>query len=52
MCSLVECYRLHVSAVPDALPCREEQFAQIYSFVEKSLRQHKGGLVKYRGRVS
>ena len=35
--------RLHVSAVPDALPCREEEFAEVYSYVEGKLREGGGG---------
>ena len=26
--------RLHVSAVPQSLPCREDEFSHIYSYVE------------------
>ncbi len=29
--------RLHVAAVPDALPCREDKFAEIYAFVESKV---------------
>jgi len=29
--------RLHVSAVPDSLPCREDMFAEIYAFVASKL---------------
>ena len=35
--------RLHVSAVPDSLPCRENEFQQIYSFVEGKLLDGTGG---------
>lgn len=34
---------LHVSAVPDSLPCREEEFANIYSYVESKLESGTGG---------
>jgi len=35
--------RLHVSAVPDSLPCREEEFAEIFGYVESKLQEEKGG---------
>lgn len=35
--------RLHVSAVPDSLPCREQEFQDIYSFVESKLLDGTGG---------
>ena len=35
--------RLHVSAVPDSLPCRENEFATICSFVEGKLQDGTGG---------
>ena len=35
--------RLHVSAVPDSLPCREEEFQAIYSFVEGKIKSGTGG---------
>lgn len=35
--------RLHVSAVPDSLPCREDEFQDIYSFVEGKLMDGTGG---------
>jgi len=35
--------RLHVSAVPDSLPCREEEFAEIFTYVEGKLREGRGG---------
>jgi origin recognition complex subunit 1 len=35
--------RLHVSAVPDSLPCREEEFAEVFSYVESKLRSGDGG---------
>jgi len=35
--------RLHVSAVPDSLPCREEEFAEIFGYVESKLREDTGG---------
>jgi len=35
--------RLHVSAVPLSLPCREEEFAEIFGYVESKLREGTGG---------
>lgn len=35
--------RLHVSAVPDSLPCREEEFAEIFGYVESKLQEETGG---------
>jgi len=35
--------RLHVSAVPDSLPCREEEFAEIFGYVESKLNEGVGG---------
>merc|ERR1719153_1032180 len=35
--------RLHVSAVPDSLPCREEEFAEIFGYVESKLQEEMGG---------
>lgn len=35
--------RLHVSAVPDSLPCREKEFQDIYNFVESKLLDQTGG---------
>lgn len=35
--------QLHVSAVPSFLPCREEEFQQIYAFVEGKLLDSTGG---------
>lgn len=34
---------LHVSAVPESLPCRENEFQEIYSFVEGKLFDGTGG---------
>lgn len=36
--------RLHVSAVPESLPCREQEFQDIYSFVEAKIMDGTGGL--------
>ena len=35
--------RLHVSALPDSLPCREDEFADIYHFVRSKLEDGTGG---------
>lgn len=35
--------RLHVSAVPKSLPCREEEFNNIYTFLESKLMDNSGG---------
>lgn len=36
-------HRLQVSAVPDSLPCREEEFADIFGFVVNKLQEGTGG---------
>lgn len=41
--------RLHVSAVPESLPCREQEFHNIYSFVESKLLDHTGGCMYISG---
>ena len=41
--------RLHVSAVPDALPCREDKFAEIYSFTGSAIRDQAGGCIYISG---
>ncbi len=41
--------RLHVSAVPDSLPCREDKFAEIYAFVESKIEGHCGGCIYISG---
>ena len=35
--------RLHVSAVPASLPCREEEFAEILGYIESKLQEGAGG---------
>ena len=35
--------RLHVSAVPSSLPCRDKEFTDIYGFVEGKLLDGTGG---------
>ena len=35
--------RLHVSAVPENLLCREEEFAELFGFVESKLQEGTGG---------
>eukprot|EP00095_Tigriopus_kingsejongensis_P001129 snap_masked-scaffold1099_size62903-processed-gene-0.0 protein:Tk01129 transcript:snap_masked-scaffold1099_size62903-processed-gene-0.0-mRNA-1 annotation:"origin recognition complex subunit 1-like" len=41
--------RLHVSAVPDSLPCREDEFAEIYSFTEGKIQEQTGGCMYISG---
>ncbi|KAM6262059.1 origin recognition complex subunit 1 isoform 2-T2 [Porphyrio hochstetteri] len=41
--------RLHVSAVPESLPCREEEFQSIYTFVESKLVDGTGGCMYIAG---
>ncbi|XP_054428366.1 origin recognition complex subunit 1 [Pteronotus mesoamericanus] len=40
---------LHVSAVPDSLPCREKEFQDIYNFVESKLLDRTGGCMYISG---
>ncbi|XP_076116266.1 uncharacterized protein LOC143083793 [Mytilus galloprovincialis] len=41
--------RLHVSAVPDSLPCREKEFEDIFSFVESKILDGTGGCMYISG---
>lgn len=41
--------RLHVSAVPKSLPCREKEFTEIYSFLEGNLVDEVGGCIYISG---
>ncbi|XP_035229678.1 origin recognition complex subunit 1-like [Stegodyphus dumicola] len=41
--------RLHVSAVPKSLPCREEEYSDIYSFVKGCLCAQTGGCMYISG---
>ncbi|XP_043226744.1 origin recognition complex subunit 1-like [Amphibalanus amphitrite] len=41
--------RLHVAAVPEALPCRENEFLDIYTFVEARLLDGTGGCMYVSG---
>ncbi|EHB00695.1 Origin recognition complex subunit 1 [Heterocephalus glaber] len=41
--------RLHVSAVPESLPCREQEFQDIYNFVESKLLDQTGGCMYISG---
>lgn len=41
--------RLHVSAVPTSLPCRENEFKEIYSFLEGNLLDEVGGCIYVSG---
>ena len=38
-------FRLHVSTLPDSLPCREDEFADIYQFVQAKISDGTGGYV-------
>lgn len=41
--------RLHVSAVPTSLPCRENEFDDIYSFVKGKINDECGGCIYISG---
>ncbi|XP_040262854.1 origin recognition complex subunit 1 [Bufo bufo] len=41
--------RLHVSAVPESLPCREQEYQDVYSFVESKLLDRTGGCMYISG---
>jgi len=41
--------RLHVSAVPQTLPCREDEFHYLFSFVEGKLADGSGGCMYVSG---
>ncbi|KAJ8684152.1 hypothetical protein QAD02_019944 [Eretmocerus hayati] len=41
--------KLHVSAVPKSLPCREEQFNEIYKFLHGRLSDGSGGCIYVSG---
>ncbi|XP_069498296.1 origin recognition complex subunit 1 isoform X2 [Ambystoma mexicanum] len=41
--------RLHVSAVPESLPCREQEYQDIYNFVESKLLDGTGGCMYISG---
>ncbi|XP_038049563.1 origin recognition complex subunit 1-like [Patiria miniata] len=41
--------RLHVSAVPDSLPCREHEFDDIYTFVRSKILDGTGGCMYISG---
>ncbi len=38
-----------MSAVPDALPCREDKFADIYAFIDSKVREGGGGCIYVSG---
>ncbi|NXY90956.1 ORC1 protein, partial [Alcedo cyanopectus] len=46
---LEEARLLHVSAIPESLPCREEEFQDIYNFVESKLIDGTGGCMYISG---
>ncbi|KAG8197381.1 hypothetical protein JTE90_013504 [Oedothorax gibbosus] len=41
--------RLHVAAVPKSLPCRAEEYSDIYTFVKGCLNAHTGGCMYISG---
>ena len=41
--------RLHVSAVPDSLPCREDEFAEVFGYIEGKLAEGTGGCMYISG---
>lgn len=41
--------RLHVCALPDSLPCRENEFAEIYAFTEGKIVDGTGGCMYISG---
>ena len=41
--------RLHVGAVPDSLPCRDDEYTQIYCFTENNIRCGTGGCMYISG---
>ncbi|XP_072275745.1 origin recognition complex subunit 1 [Pyxicephalus adspersus] len=41
--------RLHVSAVPESLPCREQEYQDVYNFVESKLIDGTGGCMYISG---
>ncbi|TSL22053.1 Origin recognition complex subunit 1 [Bagarius yarrelli] len=41
--------KLHVSSVPESLPCREQEFQDIYNFVESKIMDGTGGCMYISG---
>ncbi|XP_072019328.1 uncharacterized protein [Amphiura filiformis] len=41
--------RLHVSAVPDSLPCREKEFTDVYTFIKSKILDKTGGCMYISG---
>ncbi|XP_026121146.1 origin recognition complex subunit 1-like [Carassius auratus] len=41
--------RLHVSSIPESLPCREQEFQDIYNFVESKVIDGTGGCMYISG---
>ncbi|XP_064792048.1 origin recognition complex subunit 1 [Oncorhynchus masou masou] len=41
--------RLHVSSVPESLPCREQEFQDIYNYVESKVMDGTGGCMYISG---
>ena len=40
---------MHVSSQPDSLPCREDEFADVYQFVQSRIQDGTGGCVYISG---
>lgn len=43
------CRKLHISAIPDSLPCREDEFSDIYQFVRDKIVDGLGGCMYISG---
>jgi Cdc6-like AAA superfamily ATPase len=41
--------KLHVSAIPDSLPCREEEFAEVTSYLEDAISDNSGCCIYISG---
>ena len=37
--------RLHISALPESLPCRDDEFSDIYQFIQSKISDNTGGYV-------
>uniref|UniRef100_A0A8C5AGN0 Origin recognition complex subunit 1 n=1 Tax=Gadus morhua TaxID=8049 RepID=A0A8C5AGN0_GADMO len=49
VCCHLSVSRLHVSSVPESLPCREQEFQDIYNFVESKVMDGTGGCMYISG---
>ncbi|KAK9766054.1 Origin recognition complex, subunit 1 [Basidiobolus ranarum] len=41
--------KLHVSSIPDTLPCREDEFCEILAYLESALEDQTGGCIYISG---